>query len=71
MYKILNIMQEPLRISGLEKPVNPFASFDSETKNRIRKHLSDINDIITEEDIKNIRTDIYDEKTVDPNSGAK
>ncbi len=60
MYKILNIMQEPLRISGLEKPVDPFVKFDNHTKSRIRKHLSDINDVITEEDIKNIRTDIYD-----------
>ena len=53
-------MQEPLRISGLDKPVDPFVGYDSPTKNRIRKHLSDINDVITEDDIRNIRTDIYD-----------
>ena len=70
MYKILNIMQEPLRISGLEKPVNPFAGFDSQTKNRIRKHLSDINDVITEDDIRNIRTDIYDDKSTEPKSNS-
>ncbi|WP_255153699.1 hypothetical protein [Ferruginibacter sp. HRS2-29] len=32
---------------------------DTSTKEKIRKHLSDVNDVITEEDIKNIRTDIF------------
>ncbi|MBS1497388.1 MAG: hypothetical protein JSU03_02910 [Bacteroidetes bacterium] len=32
--------------------------FDDATKDRIRKHLSDINDVITEEDIRNVKTDI-------------
>lgn len=42
---------------------------EMEIKNRIRKHLSDINDVITEEDIKNIRTDIYDVKpTLNPSN---
>lgn len=31
---------------------------DTATKKRISKHLSDINDKITEEDIKNVKTDI-------------
>ena len=30
---------------------------DKKTDNKIRKHLTDINDVITEEDIKNVRTD--------------
>ena len=32
---------------------------DVSTKDKIRKHLSDVNDVITEDDIKNIRTDIF------------
>jgi phage-related protein len=59
-------MQEPIRISGVEKQINPLSSFDSPTKKRIRKHLSDINDVITEDDIRNIRTDIYDIKKAAP-----
>ena len=31
---------------------------DIETKRKINKHLSDINDTITEDDIKNVKTDI-------------
>ena len=42
----------------------PFpASFTDEiTKNKIRKHLTDINDVISEDDIRNIRTDLGDNK---------
>jgi hypothetical protein len=31
---------------------------DIATKRKINKHLSDINDTITEDDIKNVKTDI-------------
>jgi hypothetical protein len=31
---------------------------DVATKRKINKHLSDINDTITEDDIKNVKTDI-------------
>ena len=31
---------------------------DIETRRKINKHLSDINDTITEDDIKNVKTDI-------------
>jgi len=30
---------------------------DEDTKERIREHLSDINSVITEEDIRNVKTD--------------
>jgi hypothetical protein len=33
-------------------------SYDQETRVRIHKHLTDINDIITEEDIRNIKIGI-------------
>lgn len=33
-------------------------SFDHETKSRIHQHLMDINDIITEEDIRNVKIGI-------------
>ena len=61
-------MQETITNSEANKPLDSIAAFDIQTKDRIRKHLSDINDVITEEDIKNIRTDIYDnQKTDTPN----
>ncbi len=61
-------MQETITNSETNKPLDSIAAFDIQTKDRIRKHLSDINDVITEEDIKNIRTDIYDnQKTDTPN----
>lgn len=31
---------------------------DDATQERIHKHLSDINDVITEEDIRNVKTDM-------------
>ena len=34
---------------------------DSKTQEKINKHMNDIDDKITEEDLKNIRTDMYDE----------
>ena len=47
-----------------DEPVKPFTDEhdrppqDEVTKNKIDKHLSDIHDTISEEDIKNINTDI-------------
>lgn len=32
--------------------------FDDVTQDKIHKHLSDINDVITEQDIKNVKTDM-------------
>lgn len=40
--------------------------YDAITKKKIDKHLSDINDEITEDDIKNVRTDIHSGDS-DPN----
>ncbi|MEP6713073.1 MAG: hypothetical protein ABJA37_11680 [Ferruginibacter sp.] len=39
-------------------PATTEVFFDNVTKEKIRKHLSDFNDVITEEDIKNIKTDM-------------
>ncbi len=38
----------------------PFLFSDEKTKVKIRKHLTDIDDVISEEDIRNIKTDISD-----------
>ncbi len=50
--------------SNIYPSVQPFpASFSDEiTKNKIRKHLTDINDVISEDDIRNIKTDMGDNK---------
>jgi hypothetical protein len=32
--------------------------FDKATKEKIQKHISDFNDVITEDDIKNAKTDM-------------
>jgi hypothetical protein len=34
---------------------------DVQTQEKINKHMTDIDDKITDEDIRNIRTDMYDE----------
>ncbi len=34
---------------------------DVQTQQKINKHMTDIDDKITDEDIRNIRTDMYDE----------
>jgi hypothetical protein len=34
----------------------PYSYFDESTKEKIQKHLTDINDIITEDDIRKIDT---------------
>ena len=39
-------------------PTTAEVFFDFATREKIHKHLSDINDIITEEDIRNIKTDM-------------
>lgn len=43
------------------EPINYKALTDVETQKRIEQHMSDINDVITEQDLQNIRTDMYDE----------
>ena len=44
---------------------------DEATHERIRRHIADKNDVISEEDIRNVRTDIYDaaSKTSQPVNG--
>lgn len=52
-------------ITSFEEPRVTIAAFnggnnflDITTKNKIQRHLTDINDVITEEDIRNIDTSI-------------
>ena len=50
---------------------------DAATHDKIRRHIADKNDIISEEDIRNIRTDIYNissktsEVDVEPANGEE
>jgi len=46
-------MKRSIQHTGEEKDLH----YDPETKAKIRKHLSDINDVITEDDIRNVRID--------------
>lgn len=39
---------------------------DDMTKKRVEKHMSDINDRITEEDIRNVKTDVTPNMAVNP-----
>ncbi len=43
---------------SLEHFYVPYSYFDESTKEKIQKHLTDINDIITEDDIRNIDTSL-------------
>ncbi len=52
-------------ITSLEEPLQSVSEFynstiflDKTTKSKIQRHLTDINDVITEEDIRNIDTSI-------------
>lgn len=40
--------------------------YDKKTENKVHHHLSDANDLISEEDIKNIRTDVGETTEPDP-----
>ena len=40
----------------------PYTFSDEDTKKKIKRHLSDINDVITENDIKNVKVPGEDEK---------
>ncbi len=51
-------MKQPGNVTLQNAPNTTEVFFDHATKEKIHKHLSDINDIITEEDIKNIKTDM-------------
>jgi hypothetical protein len=50
--------------SNVYPSVQPFPVLfsDEVTKDKIRRHLTDINDVISEDDIRNIKTDMGDEK---------
>lgn len=47
----------------MQEPKRDLHSRDEVTKKRIEKHLSDENDTISEEDIRNIDTDIHKSST--------
>jgi len=47
---------EPNRSSFEQDAMRMF--YDETTKEKIKRHLNDINDVITEEDIRNIDTEI-------------
>lgn len=52
-------------ITSFEEPQTALSAYhnqqiflDTNTKNKIQRHLTDINDVITEEDIRNIDTSL-------------
>ncbi len=46
---------EPKKSQTENRDAQPYSFSDIATKNKIKKHLSDINDVITEEDIANAK----------------
>ncbi|MGK2862517.1 MAG: hypothetical protein ACSLE0_11315 [Chitinophagaceae bacterium] len=46
---------EPKKNQTENRDAQPYSFSDIATKNKIKKHLSDINDVITEEDIANAK----------------
>ncbi|MEO7264255.1 MAG: hypothetical protein ABIW38_05050 [Ferruginibacter sp.] len=59
--------------SNFYPSVQPFPAYlsDEITKNKIRKHLTDINDVISEDDIRNIKTDMGDNKISSDKEGKE
>lgn len=53
------MISQPIAENGSIYGNTLYALIDQDTKAKIRKHLSDKDDVITEDDIKNIRTDIF------------
>ena len=53
------MISQPIQENGSLYSNKLYALIDQDTKKKIRKHLSDKDDVITEDDIKNIRTDIF------------
>lgn len=49
-------MKQAMFTDAINSYVDTFVLIDETTKAKIRRHLSDINDKITEEDLQNIRT---------------
>jgi hypothetical protein len=49
-------LKEPMQ--SLSQYYVPYSYFDEATKEKIHRHLTNINDVITEEDIRNIDTSI-------------
>ncbi len=56
MNSISKSLEEPKQSKGPKQVSAVF--FDEITKNKIHRHLTDINDSISEEDIRNIDTNI-------------
>jgi hypothetical protein len=52
-------------VEGLGKTSEEIFS-DERTDQKIRQHFSDINDVITEEDIRNVKTDFHPVTPVTP-----
>ena len=44
---------------------------DVQTRNKMERHMSDINDRITEEDIRNVKTDVTPNVQVNPGEDAE
>ncbi|HRB31043.1 MAG TPA: hypothetical protein PK872_05990 [Ferruginibacter sp.] len=62
-YKFLNsvnqiIMKEKSSSSLIELLQEKKSFVDLETKKKIEQHLSNINDVITDNDLRNVKTDI-------------
>jgi hypothetical protein len=59
--------QEPLE----NEEEKPYSFSDDDTKKKIKRHLSDINDVITENDIKNVKIPGDEEPKIDPEDVKK
>lgn len=52
------LSNNPIPQDSTEYPIYTHVYEDQKTHDKIRRHLSDINDVITEEDIRNVKTDM-------------
>ncbi len=59
--------QRPKKFSSkAEEPKSSYTFTDEATKNKIKRHLCDIKDVITEEDIANVKIPGCEDETPSP-----
>lgn len=61
------MINKPIDPDSLENDPKPERFFDEKTENKVHQHLSDASDLISDEDIKEVRTDVG--VTAEPSQG--
>ena len=60
------MINKPIDPDSFENDPKQDKFLDKKTENKVHHHLSDANDLISEEDIKNVRTDVGERTEPNP-----